>query len=271
MTTLTKNPTYTSTAGTTTPGFAQVLRAEWLKLTSVRSTWWTLATLFALGAGLTTLLCWGNADELASAGADEAAGSFITWGMMIAPVCAVILGALVVTTEYGTGMMRSSLTAVPSRGRVMGAKALLTTVVLFTVGTVTALVGYLGGNHFLDQEGIGLALEGDVLRAMYGSGLYLAGIGLLTIGVGFLMRHTAGTISVVLAVLLVFGNMAMLVPGDLGDVLEKGMPGNAGSVISTPVPFNPNLLDPWTGFAVFSCEIAVVLVAAYVVLRRRDA
>jgi ABC-2 type transport system permease protein len=271
MTTLTETPAYTSTAGTAPPGFRQVLRAEWLKLTSVRSTWWTLIALFALGAGLTVLLCWGNADWLASSEADESAGSFITWGMMIAPVCAVILGALVVTTEYGTGLMRSSFAAVPARGQVLAAKALVTTAVLLVVGTVTALAGYVGGNYFLDREGIGMALEGDVLRSMYGSGLYLAGIGLLTIGVGFLMRHTAGTISVVLALLLVVGNMVMLVPGGLGEFLEKVMPGNAGGAIATPVPFNPNLLDAWPGFAVFGAEIAVILVAAYAVLRRRDA
>ena len=78
---------------------------------------------------------------------------------------------------------------------------------LFVVGTVTALVGYFGGNYFLDREGIGMALEGDVLRAMYGCGLYLAGIGLFTVAVGFLLRHTAGTISIVLALMLILGNM----------------------------------------------------------------
>lgn len=260
-----------SYADQTRPGFGHVLRAEWIKLTTVRSTWWTVIATFALGAGLTTLLCWGNADWLASAEADESPGSFITWGMMIAPICAVVLGALVVTTEYGTGMIRGSFAAVPSRGKVIAAKAIVTTAVLFVVGTATALVGYLGGNYFLDREGIGMALEGDVLRAMYGSGLYLAGIGLFTIAVGFLMRHTAGTISVVLALLMVIGNMVMLIPGSLGEWLEKLMPGNAGGAIATPVSFNPDLLAPWTGFAAFAAEIAVLLTLAFVVVRRRDA
>jgi ABC-2 type transport system permease protein len=143
--------------------------------------------------------------------------------------------------------------------------------VLFVVGTVTALVGYAGGNYFLDREGIGMALEGGVLRSMYGSGLYLAGIGLFTVAAGFLLRHTAGTISVVLALMLILGNMVNLVPGTFGEWLTKLMPGNAGSVISTPVPFNPDLLGPWTGLAVFAAETAVLLGAAYVVLRRRDA
>ena len=253
------------------PGFAEALRAEWVKLRTVRSTWWTLVATFVLGAGLTILMCWGNADWLASAEADESPGSFITWGMMIAQITAVVLGALVVTTEYGTGMIRSTFAAVPARGRVLVAKSVVLASVLFVVGTVTALVGYLGGNHFLDREGIGMALEGDVLRSMYGSGLYLAGIGLFTVAVGFLLRHTAGTISVVLALMLILGNMVNLVPGTFGEWLTKLMPGNAGSAVATPVSFNPNLLDAWPGFAVFGLETAVLLAAAWVAVRRRDA
>ncbi len=253
------------------PGFGHVLKAEWVKLRTVRSTWWTVVAIFVLGAGLTIAMCWGNADWLASPGANESPGSFITWGMMIAPICAVILGALAVTTEYGTGMIRSSFAAVPSRSKVVAAKAILVAGVLFVVGTVTALVGYFGGNYFLDREGIGMALEGDVLRAMYGSGLYLAGIGLFTVAVGFVLRHTAGTVSVVLALMLVLGNMVMLVPGTLGEWLEKLMPGNAGGALATPVSFNPNLLEPWAGFGVFTIEVAVLLALAFAVVRRRDA
>lgn len=253
------------------PSFAAALRAEWLKVRTVRSTWWTVVATFALGAGLTILICWANADWLASAEADESPGSFITWGMMIAQICAVVLGALVVTTEYGTGMVRTTFAAIPSRGRVLAAKSVVLVSLLFVVGTVTALVGYAGGNFFLDREGIGMALEGDVLRAMYGSGLYLAGIGLFTVAVGFLLRHTAGTISIVLALMLILGNMVNLVPGTFGEWLTKLMPGNAGSVVATPVSFNPNLFDPWAGFGVFVLETAVLLGAAYVVVRKRDA
>src|SRR3712207_5621199 len=99
--------------------------------------------------------------------------------MMFAQVTAVVLGALVVTTEYGTGMIRATLAATPRRGAVLAAKALVLTETLFVAGTVTAFAGYLGGNWFLDNEGIGMALSDDgVLRSMLGSGLYMAGLGL---------------------------------------------------------------------------------------------
>ena len=150
------------------PGFAAALRSERIKLTSIRSTWWTLASLLVIGVGGTVLLCALNAEWLASPEADEAPGSFITGGLMLSPVCAVILGTLAVSSEYGTGMMRSTLAATPVRGRVLVAKAVVVAAILFVVGTVTALLGYVGGNYFLDREGIGLALEGDVARSMYG-------------------------------------------------------------------------------------------------------
>ncbi|WP_208322459.1 ABC transporter permease [Mumia sp. ZJ430] len=252
-------------------GFPQVLNAEWIKLRSVRSTWWTIAALVGLGAGLTIVMCWGNADWLASADADESPGAFITWGMMIAQITAIVLGVLAVTSEYGTGMIRATFAAVPRRGRVLAAKSLLVAGLLFVVGTATALIGYFGGNYFLDREGIGMALEGDVLRSMYGSGLYMAGLGLLAVAVGTLLRHTAAAITITIAVCFVVSNMVALIPGDFGLFLERVMPGNAGAVIATPVSFNPNLLDAWLSFAIFAGQIAVLMTLAAVSLRRRDA
>ena len=260
-----------STPTQTRPGFGALLRSEWIKLSSVRSTWWTLGLMVVLGAGLTTIMCWGNADWLASDSADESPGSFITWGMLIAQVTAVVLGALVVTSEYSTGMIRTSFAAVPRRGAVLAAKALVLTSLLFVTGTVTALLGYFGGNYFLDREGIGMALEGDVLRSMYGSGLYMAGLGLLAAAAGFLLRHTAAVITIVIALVFVIGNMVMLIPGDLGLFLERVMPGNAGATIATPVSFNPNLLAAWDGFGIFVAEVGVLLLGAWALLRRRDA
>ena len=253
------------------PGFAAALRSERIKLTSVRSTWWTLAAMVIIGVGGTTLICAFNADWLASEGADESPGSFITWGMMIAQVCAIVLGTLAVTGEYGTGMMRSTLAATPIRGRVLAAKAVVIASVLFVAGTATALLGYAGGNYFLDRAGVGMALEGDVAQSMYGNGLYMAGLGLFAAAVGFILRHTAATLTAVLALMLVLTNMVLLIPGDTGRWVTKLMPANAGSVVATPVPFNPFLLDAWTGFGVFVAEIAALVLVAWLLLRRRDA
>jgi len=254
------------------PGFPQTLRAEWIKFWTVRSTFWSTAMLFVLGAGLTTLVCALAAKDIASGAAGESPGSFVTWGMMFAQITAIVLGALAVTSEYGTGMIKATLAATPRRGRVLAAKALVLTSTLFVAGTVTAFAGYFAGNWFLENEGVGLALSDDgVLRALFGSGLYLAGLGLFAAAVGLLVRHTAAALSTVLALVFVVGNMAFLLPGEWGEWVAKLMPGNAGSAIATPVSFNPLLLDPLPGFAVFAAEVAAVLLVAYGTFRRRDA
>jgi ABC-2 type transport system permease protein len=269
--TVTLDP-YRNVPGIRRPGFADTLRAEWIKFWTVRSTQWSIVALFVLGAGLTTLVCAAAAGELAAETADEAAAAFVTWGMMIAQIAAIVLGAMIVTSEYGTGMIRATLAATPRRGAVLAAKALVLTGTLFVVGTVTAFAGYFGGNPFLENHGVGIALSDDgVLRAMFGSGLYVAGLGLLAAAVGLLVRHTAAALSIVLGLVFVVGNMVFLLPGAWGEWIGKLMPGNAGSSVATPVSFNPTLLDPWVGFAVFLGEVAVVLLAGYLVLRRRDA
>jgi ABC-2 type transport system permease protein len=253
-------------------GFLDALRAEWIKFWTVRSTTWSTVMLFVLGAGLTALVCATSAEWLASSEADESPASFVTWGMMFAQITAIVLGTLAVTSEYGTGMIRATLAATPSRGTVLAAKALVLSGTLFVAGTLTAFAGYFAGNWFLENEGIGIALSDDgVLRAMFGSGLYLAGLGLLAAAVGLLLRHTAAALSVVLGLVFVVGTMVFLLPGAWGEWIGKLMPGNAGSGITAPVSFNPTLLDPWVGFAVFSGEVAAVLLVAYIALRRRDA
>lgn len=253
-------------------GFGHAVRSEWIKLTTVRSTWWTTAAMIVLGAGLTALICWTSADWLAGGEADESPGSFITWGLGFAQITAVVLGALAVTSEYGTGMIRSTLAATPGRATVFGAKAFVLASFLLVAGTFTAFLGYFAGNWFLSNEGVGMSLgDDDVLRSMFGSGLYMAGLGIFSASVGLLVRHSAAAISIVLGLVFVVGNMVMLLPGTLGEWATKLMPGNAGAGIVVPVPFNPNLLEPWTGFAVFVAEIALVALAGYAVFRKRDA
>ena len=249
-----------------------VLRGEWIKLRSVRSSVWTLLALFGFGAGLTAMICATTADGIASGEAGESPGSFITWGMLIAQVTAVVLGVLAVSNEYGNGMMRTTLAATPRRMQLMFAKCAVLAAVLFVGGTVTAFAGYFAGNPFLDAEGVGVPLDGDgVIRAMFGSGLYLAVLGLFAAAFAFLVRHTAAAMSITLAMIFVVGNLIMLIPGETGEWLTKVMPGNAGGSIATVVNFNPEALGPWTGFGVFCLETAVLLGLAAVRFARRDA
>jgi ABC-2 type transport system permease protein len=252
-------------------GLKQTIRSEWIKLWSVRSTTWTLISLVVLGVGLTALVCATSADWLASPEADESPTTFITWGMMIAQLTAVVLGVLVVSNEYATGMIRTTVAATPRRSHVLAAKALVLTGVLFVAGTATAVAGYFAGNPFLDAAGVGVPLDHEgVLRALLGNGLYLAALGLMATGLALLVRHTAAAISILLGLIFVVGNLVGLIPGAVGDWLEKLMPGNAGSAVAVVEPFNPYLLGPWQGFAVFLLETAVLLLIAGFAFVRRD-
>jgi ABC-2 type transport system permease protein len=256
----------------THPGSGGTVRAEWIKFWSVRSSRWSLALLFLLGAGLTTLICWAAAGDIAAGATGESPASFLTWGLLFSQLTALALGTLVVTSEYGTGMIRATVAAVPRRGSVVLAKAVVLSGVLFVAGLVTAVLGYLGGNLFLDAEGVGVALSDDgMLRALLGNGLYLAGLGLFALGLGLLIRHTAAALTIGMALVLVVGNLAYVLPGTWGEWVAKLMPGNAGGTVAQAVPFEGAALSPWTGFAVFAAETVVVLGAGYLVFRHRDA
>ncbi|WP_116948591.1 ABC transporter permease subunit [Jiangella endophytica] len=252
--------------------FGRLLDAEWTKIRTVRSTVWTLASLFVLSVGLTALICWGVAGELADDTAGEPVGAFVTWGLMFGQIAALVLGILVASAEYSSGMIRTTLAAAPRRWPVLAAKTTVLTAVLLVLGAITSTVAILAGNFFLDREGIGFSLtDPDVLRTMVGGGLYLAVLGVFGLALGLLMRHTAGAVTVGIALIFIVGNLVGLIPGATGEWLTKLMPGNAGTTLATVESFNPDLLGPWTGFGVFAGETALLLLVAGWLFSRRDA
>lgn len=253
--------------------FGRILDAEWTKIRTVRSTVWTLASLFVLSVGLTALICFAVAGELADGGGGgEPVGAFVTWGLMFGQIAALVLGILVATAEYSSGMIRTTLAAAPRRWPVLAAKTTVLTALLLVLGTITSTAAIVAGNFFLDREGIGFALsDPDVLRTMVGGGLYLAVLGVFGLALGLLMRHTAGAVTVGISLIFIVGNLVGLIPGATGEWLTKLMPGNAGTTLATVESFNPDLLGPWTGFGVFAAEATVLLLVAGWLFQKRDA
>ncbi|PYG00887.1 ABC-2 type transport system permease protein [Georgenia satyanarayanai] len=269
-------------------GLGRVLRSEWIKLWSLRSTYWTIA-LTLLAMLMLSLLMAVAARAVASdesfapaeVGLDGLTVLGTAYGM--AQLVIAVLGVLVVTGEYSTGMIRSSLTAVPTRLPVLAAKAVLVAVVSFVVGVVGIALAYVLTMPMLaDAGGAAELSDPDTLRMFWGTGLYLAAVGLFGLAIGTLVRHSAGAIAVVVGILLILPTVLQVamngldwlrdiypyLPTTAGDrIITAGGPGEAMS----GMPGMPELLDPWVGYGVFMVYVVVALLAAALLLRRRDA
>lgn len=259
-------------------GFGAFLNAEWIKIRTVRSTFWTLVSLAVVSIGLTVLICALSAESLADDLAktppdpDAHPDELISVGVVFGQVAALVLGVMVMSSEYATGMIRSTLTAMPRRTSVLVAKATVLVALLFVIGTIVAFIGYFAGNSFFENKDIGVPLDAPgVTRALIGNGLYVAVLGLFGFALALLMRHTAGAITVGLAMIFVVGSLVSLLPGSWGDWVSKLMPGNAGGAITAARQYDDSLLSPWVGFGVFCAEVGVLLLLGWWRFSRKDA
>jgi ABC-2 type transport system permease protein len=259
-------------SGTT---FTNVVRSEWTKLWSVRSTRWTLLATIVVSLGFSTLFAWGQTANWSRVDAQERANFDATnnalGGLYFGQLAIAVLGALVITAEYSTGGIRTTLTAVPQRLKVLFAKGLTFGVVALVVGVVTAFAAFFIGQAFFATKGVEAHLgDPGVLRAVVGGGLYILGCGMLGFAVGSLLRHSAGAITTAVGLLFVLPLLSNLLPGDWGKTIREYFFSNAGGQITT-VRQDPNLLAPWNGYLVFTLEWLIILLAGAVLLQRRDA
>jgi ABC-2 type transport system permease protein len=248
----------------------QVIRSEWIKLRTVRSSWFVLgATVLAI-AGLGLVVSYvtnAHWDASSNAGFNPVNQSLI--GVFIAQLTVGVLGVLVATGEYANGMIRATFAAVPRRRHVLVAKATVLATVTFTVCLVATGIAFLGGQALLGSHGISLAHPGAV-RAVFGAALYLTVVGVLGIGLGFLIRSTAGGIATLLAVLLVLPAVVSTLPANWSNAFGRYLPSTAGCALFI-MNGGQGMLSPWTEFGIFLLYAVAVMAAAALALRRRDA
>jgi hypothetical protein len=253
--------------------FPRVLHSEWVRLRSVRSTWITMLVTAVIVIGLAALFCYGYVSHPRGAvvdrqGFDPALRSLA--GTFLAQLAVGVLGVLVVTAEYSTGVIRATFTAVPRRMTVFAGRLVMFTVASFAVLIPMALVAFAIGQSILSRDDAGTTLGAPhVLRAVVGCALYLVAIGLLGMGLGWLIRHTAGAIVTLVGVLFVLPLIIVFFPQPWPNRLEKWLPGGAGQSILHTVR-ESNSLAPWAGYGVLMIYVAVVLVVAALLLRARD-
>lgn len=267
--------TGTHPAGTGRATFGGALRSEWTKFRTMRASLIVTVAVVVVMVGLGAVISAGTARGYARLTPHEQATFDPTLVSLRAyfPVQWLfgVLGALVMTVEYRGGLIRSTLSAVPRRGRLLAAKALVYGVVAVLLGQLVGFGAFVVGQPMLRSQGAPTAALGDpgVLRAVIGAGLYLAVIGLLGLALGTLVRATVGAFAILVALPLL-PTVLPLLPGSIGDTLSRYWPTVAGERMMFVVDHSGGL-PPWPGFAILVAFCAATFVSAYVLLRTRDA
>jgi ABC-2 type transport system permease protein len=252
----------------------RILRSEWTKFRSIRSTVWTLLIAVVLMIGVGALFSAVVANEYHTFSAASRAGfSAITTslaGFSLAQLAIGVLGVLLISGEYSTGMIRASLTAVPRRLPVLWGKLAVFAGVVFTLSLIAAVISFFLGQSLLAGHHLGVAITAPgALRSVVGAALYVTVAGLIGLALGALLRNTAAAISAFVGAFFVIPQLTMLLPSSISTNLNPYLPSNAGAALFGGGP--GHALSPWIGFIVF-CGYAIVLItAAAYRLRRGDA
>ena len=285
-------------------GLAGTIRSEFTKLRSVRSTYWTIAAMVIVSVGFAAIAGFAIANNLHSNPANKAGmdatqaslGGFFELGQLIIAV----LGALTITSEYSTGMIRTSLTAMPRRGTVYAAKLLVFSMVTLVVSVITSFIAFFVGQAAMSGSGVSASLfhsvtipanaiqngptgnvtfsgtivisPGTVLTAIIGTALFVTVVALIAFGLGAIIRHTAGAITSAIGLMFIIPIIVQLLPDTWRWDIMRFFPDAAGRVLSVTVgQQNPHLWSAWPQFGVTLIYAAVLLGVGAYLFRTRDA
>jgi ABC-type transport system involved in multi-copper enzyme maturation permease subunit len=254
----------------------RVLSSEWAKLWSLRSTWITLGLglLFLVAFGLIAASRFKSQYGSARMNPDFARATAVSlslFGTNFAQLALGVLGVLVTAGEYSTGLIRSTLAAVPRRLPVLWSKAAVFGLVALVVGTVGAWAAFLAGNRIVSGTPAALDLTHDgVVRSLFGAGLYLGLVGVIGTALGALLRSVAGGISLLVAAFMLVPGLTSLLPSSWQDDISPYLPSHAGASLFA-LTHDATTLSPSAGLLVFLGWTALVLAAAAYRLVRSDA
>jgi ABC-type transport system involved in multi-copper enzyme maturation permease subunit len=250
-------------------------RSEWIKFRSVRSSPFALAaTALTVVVGAWLLGAGNRGSYQAASSAGQAAFDpvfTVLQGSELAQLFVVALGVITVTGEYTSGLIRGTFVATPQRAQVLAMRALVFTVVVWACCTAMSFAAFFLGQSVLapaKHAGIG---DPGVLRAVFGAGLYLTLVGLLGMFIGVLVRRTPGALAALFCLLAVLPIALILFKGKLASQLGEYLPGIAGEQAFHLLPSGAYTLRPWLGLGVLAAYVAVAAIAAFALIRRRDA
>jgi ABC-2 type transport system permease protein len=288
-------------------GLRGAIASEFTKLRSVRSTYWTLAALLVVSIGIGAAISAGSAADLHSNPGDKAGFdatqtslfAFFELGQLIIAV----LGAMTITSEYSTGMIRTSLTAMPRRGAVYAAKVIVFTSVTLVVSLITSFIAFFLGQALLADTGVGASVFGTtkvprgalvtpssttfqstqlisastVIEAIIGTALFVTAVAVIAFGLGAIIRHTAGAITTAIGLMFVVPIIVQFLPRTWRWDITRFMPDSAGRVISVTVggadsgDGGLHLWSAWPQFLVTVAYAVVLLGVGAYLFRKRDA
>ena len=254
-----------------------VIRSEWTKLRSVRSTMWSLLVTVVLTIGIGILATsvvasrWTRLDIVDRLTFDPVRQSLT--GLLFAQLALGVLGVLVVSAEYGTGTIRSTLAAVPNRPLVLASKVAVFGTVALVVSEVVSFGAFAIGQSILRGSTPSATLSTPgALRAVVGGGIYLTVLGLLALGLAAVIRHTAGAISAFVGVLLILPLIVQALPTSVVDAVGKYLPANIGVTMTSLRPrLSEHDFGPWVGLAILGGYALLALLAGGFLMVRRDA
>jgi ABC-2 type transport system permease protein len=268
MTTVTERATGSHPS---TPSVRGIITSEFTKIRSVRSTFWTVLITLVLGAGLAVLVAFGSTRPGHDVGSDFDPTSASLTGLYFGQLSIGVLAIMSITSEYSTGMIRTSLWAVPRRRLLILCKVGVIATVAFLVGIVTAFIGFYSaypiyaGKHLNARIG-----DPGVLRALIGAGLFLALIAVLALGIGALLRSTPAAITSLVGIMFVLPIITAFFPQSWRDHIVRYEPDEAGAQILM-VKHQTSDLSAWHGYGVGWIYAIIVLIAVLALINRRDA
>jgi ABC-2 type transport system permease protein len=255
--------------------FAGALRSEFTKIRSVRSTYWTLLAMFVVVVGFGALASWGRASHGGEAGPffDPTRQSLA--GLYIGQLIIGVLGVLVISSEYSTGMIRTTLTTNPHRGVMIAAKGVVFSLVALVTSLITSFTAFFLGQALMSSHHISTTIGSPgVLRAVIGGALFLTACGVLAFGLGLLLRHSAGGIGAMVGLLFVVTILVNFLPSSWQNDVDKWVPALAGGQVWMVQPQPPGstpMFGPWPSLAVLCGWAALAVISGVVLFRRRDA
>ena len=255
-----------------------LLRSEWTKLLSVRSTMWTLGLTIFIGLGVSAIATietrshWLSQPPQSHVGFDPTSLSLT--GVFIAQLIIGVLGVMVMSAEYGTGSIRATFSAAPRRPLVLTAKVAVFGFVALMVSMATAFLSFFVGQALLSAPAVHATLSTPgALREVAGTGIFLFLIGLFALSLATIIRHTAGAISTFVGVLLVLPTVLRALPSSLFNAIDPYMPSRIGVTLLSlhPNQTGETAFSPWVGLLVLGGYTVVLLIIGGVMMVRRDA